>query len=354
MADFVRSSLKDIPVRVFEDDTAPKFGGTCGNLVCVPPSFTAAKPALGLFAHLDTPRSTAGVKPRLTDGRITSDGTTILGVDNRAGISALLHALRENVLSGSGGNYVVVFTVGEELGLYGSKFFDPVPYNIRLGFVFDCSKRPGTFIRSAVGCFLYTASFMGTASHAAVAPDKGVNAISIAAQAISRIPMGRLDDGMTSNVGTITGGEATNVVPDLCTIQGEVRAFHQSEIDTHLELVHSVFSRTAAERGGKLKFEVAEDFRPFVLEEHSAVYNMTVDMLQTLELDPHGIVYFGGSDANMLNVAGLPSVNLGIGAQNPHANDEFILIEDLERAAEMAGELIRRSNTGSYKGARPW
>lgn len=345
MADFVRSALKGIPVRIVEDDTAAKFGGSSGNILCIPPSFTPEKPALGLFAHLDTPRSTAGVNPVMADGRITSDGTTILGVDNRAGVAVLLHALRENIRAGWGGNYVVVFTVGEELGLFGSKFFDPVPYNMRLGFVFDCSKRPGTFIRSAVGCFLFAGKFLGTASHAAVAPEKGINAIGIAAHAVSRIPMGRLGSGMTSNVGIIAGGEATNVVPDLCTIRGEVRAFRRSEMDDYLDLVNSEFSRAAAEKGGRLEFEVAEDFRPFVLDDDSSACKMTVQMLRSLGLIPSGIDYLGGSDANMLNAAGLPSVNLGIGAQNPHGNDEFILVEDLEQAAAMAAELIRLSKT---------
>ena len=343
MADFVRRTLSGLPVQITEDGTRGNFGGECGNLICVPRGFDPSRPAIALLAHMDTPRSTAAVKPVVTDSRIESDGTTALGVDNRAGASVLLEALRAHLSSGAAGNFIVVFTVAEEVGPYGSKYVDLSPFNVTMCFVFDCSKRPGTFIASAVGCSLYTVSFIGRSSHAAVSPEKGVNAIAIASRAVSRIPLGRLTPTMTANVGMISGGTATNVVPDRCTIQGEVREFDPALINSHLEMLESTFRSVAREGGGNAEFSSSVDFAPFRLAPQSPVYATTVDVLRSAGLSPHPIEYLGGSDANMLNAKGVPAVNLGVGAQNPHGNDEFILKEDLDKTLEIATRLIKRS-----------
>jgi tripeptide aminopeptidase len=345
MARFIQQQLAGLPVDIREDKTGPLFNGECGNLICIPRGFDPSRPAIALLAHMDTPRPTVAVKPQVTDARIQSDGTTALGVDNRAGTSVLIATLREHLASGAPGNFIVVFTVAEELGLFGSKYVDLAPYNVKMCFVFDCSKRPGTFIQAAVGCSLYTATFVGISSHAAVAPEKGVNAIQIAARALAGIPMGRLSPSMTSNVGMIAGGTATNVVSDRCTVTGEVREFDPALIREHLGMLQQTFLRTAREGGGTLEFESSEDFAPFRLSPEDAVFRLTVDVLSGAGLVPHPIDYLGGSDANMLNGKGIPAVNLGIGAQNPHGNDEFILIEDLHLSATIARGLIARSAT---------
>jgi tripeptide aminopeptidase len=343
MADFIRSRLAGLPVRIIEDDAGPVYHSDSGNLICIPASFTPERPAVALLAHMDTPRSTASVKPIVTADRISSDGTTALGVDNRAGSMALLQALREHAERGAQGNFIVVFTIGEELGMYGSKHVDLRPYNVRSCFVFDCSKRPGTFIRSAVGSSLYTATFIGKSSHAGVAPEKGINAIHLAAHAMSAVKIGRHSPTMTSNIGMISGGEATNVVPDRCKIDGEVREFDQHRIDEHLTLLQSTFERVVKEHGGSVEFASQVDFPPFVLDPSSDAFRTTQSVLGSLGFTPNPIEYLGGSDANMLNAKGIPSINLGIGAQNPHGNDEFILLEDLRMTLEIARSLIARS-----------
>jgi tripeptide aminopeptidase len=285
------------------------------------------------------------VHPQVTDARITSDGTTALGVDNRAGTSVLIHALRRALRDGTRGNFIVVFTVAEEIGLFGSKHVDLAPYNVRMCFVFDCSKRPGTFIQAAVGCTLFRATFVGRSAHSAVAPEKGISAIQMAARALDSIPLGRLSATMTSNVGMISGGTATNVVPDRCTVHGEVREFEDTIIRGHMEFLRTTFAETAGRFGGSVEFEVIEDFKPFRLQPESAVFTATVGLLRSLGLTPDPIDYLGGSDANMLNAKGIPAVNLGIGAQNPHANEEFILLEDLDMSAEIAARIIQWSTT---------
>ena len=345
MANFVREFLRDLPVNIIEDDIAHHFNGECGNLICIPNTCDPSRPTLALISHLDTPRSTVDVKPVLTDERIASDGSTALGVDNRAGISLLLYTLREHLRSGAAGQCIVVFTVGEELGLYGSKYLDPGAYHMKMGFVFDCSRRPGTFIRSAVGCSLFDATFVGKSAHAAVAPERGVNAIHVASKALSTISLGRLSPTMTCNIGSVTGGTATNVIPDRCTFQGEVREFDQRIISTFLTGIEQTFQKVASEHHASLEFSSSVDFAPFRLGTDDEVFRWTSDTLREVGLDPVPIEYLGGSDANMLNAKGLPTVNLGIGAQNPHGDDEFILIEDLLKSADIARALMARSTS---------
>lgn len=345
MAQFVARTLADLPIEIHEDDAALKFGGDCGNLICVPQGFDPSRPAIALVAHLDTPRSTSSVHPIVRASRIQSDGTSALGVDNRAGTSILLQALRLHVASGKPANVVVVFTVAEEIGPLGSRYLDLSPYNVKMCFVFDCSRRPGAFIRAAVGCSLYTATFFGRASHAAVAPEKGLNAIRMAARALAGIPVGRLSPTMTSNIGRIEGGTATNVVPDRCVVTGEVREFDPQLIDAHLAFLEKTFRTLALLDGGSLEFSASVDFPPFKLALTDEVVRRTMEALQGVGVTPEPIEYLGGSDANELNAKGIPSVNLGIGAQNPHGNDEFILLEDLHTSVNIALALIEGSTS---------
>jgi tripeptide aminopeptidase len=148
---------------------------------------------------------------------------------------------------------------------------------------------------------------------------------------------------MTTNVGMINGGTATNVVPERCTIEGEVREYDKRIIEAHLAMLRDTFRGVAAEFGGTVEFTAQEDFAPFRLDAASDAVHMIDDVLRSIGLTPHPIAYLGGSDANMLNGKGVPAVNLGIGAQNPHGDDEFILIEDLQKTLELAQAIIHRT-----------
>ena len=327
MGAFVRRALTGTPVQIVEDDAGKVHRRNVWKPDLHSGDLHSRASHRRPFCPSRHPGTTAGVRPMLAEDRITSDGSTILGVDNRAGVSVLLDLLRNHAGSSGMENFIVVFSVAEELGMLGAKQLDLSPYNVEMGFVFDCSKRPGTFIQSAVGCSLYTALFRGRASHAGVAPEKGISAIHVAAKALSRIPMGRLAPQMTSNAGTITGGTATNVVAERCSIEGEVRSFDPRAIEDHLGFLERTFRSVAEEHGARLEMQTAVDFAPFVISEEAGVFSRTVEAMRGVGLDPHPIEYLGGSDANTLNAKGIPTANLGIGAQNPHGNDEFILLK---------------------------
>jgi tripeptide aminopeptidase len=340
IAQSVGVMLRDAGVRVVEDNAASGLGGTSGNLLCFPPDFQPDRPSVMLTAHLDTVLPTLNLKPIVTAERISSDGTTILGGDNRLGVSILAHLLlRLAEAPFPHRNFFVAFTVAEEIGLRGATAIDLTPYKVQSVFVFDCSRRPGVYIKECVGLSLFSARYVGKASHAGVAPQEGINAIALASAGISKLKMGRVDEDTTVNIGRISGGEASNIVPDNVEVDGEVRSFHKSRLQDELKHIERTLSEPAA-GGGKLLFETKSDFEPYA---HAGDAPIVLDVEKAMKragLSPQPIRYTGGSDANVYNARGIPAVNLGIGAQKPHSFEEFILIEDLVKSAELAFSLV--------------
>ena len=341
VADEVTSILRNAGIRVLEDGSAAVLGGNSGNLLCFPPKYNPNHPAIMLTAHLDTVQSTAHLKPIVDAGVIRSDGSTILGGDNRLGLSALVRlmvdAARNEIPYRS---FFIVFTVGEEIGLLGADTVDLSPYNPSCAYVFDCSKRPGIFIRESVGLDMFTAQFIGKSAHSGVAPEEGISAIQLAGKAIARLQLGRIDAETTANIGKIHGGEAVNAIPAKVTIEGEVRSFSPDRIMQQLSLIEQTL-RDSLDGIGALVFSAQRDFEPYSLSREAPMILELEQAMKNVGLAPQPIRYTGGSDANKYNAKGIPAVNIGIGAQKPHSHEEFFLIEDLMRTYELAHELIR-------------
>ncbi len=341
IADEVAFILSKAGVHVVEDGSPAKHGGSAGNLLCFPPEYDSRLAAMMLTAHLDTVQSTAGLKPVVEGGVIRSDGTTILGGDNRLGISVLIRLLLDAARDGaSRRNFFVVFTVGEESGLHGADAIDFTPYPVSCAYVFDCSKRPGIYIREAVGLRLFKAQFIGRAAHSGVAPEEGLSAIKLAGRAIAGLQLGRIDAETTANVGRIWGGEAINVIPEKVTIEGEVRSFSPARIRQQLDRMEQTM-RGSLEGVGSLQFTAQPDFEPYALSPTAPMIVELERAMRAVGLIPQPIRYSGGSDANKYNAKGIPAVNIGIGAQKPHSREEFVLIEDLQKTYEIASALVR-------------
>lgn len=340
IADEVTALLRAAGGRVHEDGAGARLQGNAGNLLCFPPGFKENSPALLLSAHLDTVQSTADLQPVVSARDIRSGGNTILGADNRLGLAVLVHLLR-TAASGNSlhQNFMVAFTVAEELGMLGAAQLDLSSFHISGGFVFDCSKRPGVYIREAAGSTVFKLNFLGKAAHAGVAPEEGINAIALACRALAGVTSGRIDADLVLNLGKIGGGSATNVVPDRVTVEGEMRSFSAERLRRHLAEL-----RQTCEQGlphpQALRFESQTDFAPYVLPTDSPVVQRLEQALRRVQLTPQPIRYMGGSDANVWNAKGIPAVNLGIGAQKPHSFEEFVLLEDLLKTAEIAFALV--------------
>ncbi|HAC16833.1 MAG TPA: hypothetical protein DCE78_12945, partial [Bacteroidetes bacterium] len=285
---------------------------------------------------------TSGIKVVEIDGRLQSDGTSQLGADNRAGMAVVLDLLADwEQWIDSRRNYIAVFTIAEEIGLFGAGNLDLSEYNVDSVWVFDSSKRPGAYIQVCAGTYLFTATFKGKAAHSAVNPEAGISAIKVAAEAVSNYQIGKIADMTTINIGTIKGGYANNVVAPDCEVKGEIRAISEERVLELLDETERLFRETAQKYGAKLVFESKKDFAPYAHDSDSKIVLRMEKALRDAGLEVTALRYTGGSDANVLNEYGYPAINIGIGAQNPHADDEFILIEDLIASAQIARNLIQ-------------
>jgi len=340
IADEVTAILRAAGIDVFEDESAPVVKGNTGNLLCFPAGFRDDASAIMLEAHLDTVQPTGSLKIIVKEDRVCSDGSTILGADNRMGLSILVDLLlHADEIPSPRKNFFVALTVGEETGLYGAAALDLSKQKVSAAFVFDCSKRPGIYIRESVGLYEYTAQFVGKAAHAGVAPEEGVSAIALAASAISKIRLGRLDPETTSNIGKIYGGEATNIVPERVTVEGEVRSFSPDRIREELRRIEQIFHESVV-GSGRLVFSAYSEFEPYVHKPDAPAVVELEAAIRRAGLTPEPIRYMGGSDANKYNAKGIPAVNIGIGAQKPHSVEEFFLLEDLFKSSEIAHALV--------------
>lgn len=336
VADFIRTFLADLDVSIKEDDAHVPGGGDSGNLICQ----VGGGGEVVLLAHMDTARPTEQLQPQVHADRITSDGTTILGADNRAGVAILLHTLEQASRKREAlKDFTVAFTICEETNLSGSKHLT-LDERIRMGYAFDSSLRPGHFIHATYGAVRFTAKVQGKAAHAGLEPEKGVNAIQAASRAISDMPLGRPEGDLTVNIGTISGGSAVNVVPAETVVNGEVRGREKKRVDDTVRQISERFAASAEQLGAAVDFSSTWDFEPYYVEPEHEIYQRLMTAMEAVCLEPVPHISPGGSDANLLNAKGTPALNVGIGAQKPHSDDEFILIEDLVKSAEIARELL--------------
>ena len=341
IADFVISFCRELGLEVVEDEAAQFTQGNAGNILIKAPDTSSSNDYFLLNSHLDTVVPTHLARVMRGTDRIYSGNDYPLGLDNRAGVAILLTLLKTITTQKiSHHNFYVAFTVCEDSGLEGSPHLK-IPAEVKVGFTFDASKRPGNFIALASGAYYFTIEVIGKAAHAGVAPEKGTNAIEIAAHAISQINQGWINDHTTLNFGTIQGGDATNVVSKKVMIQGEIRSTTEPEILTELQNIENIFQQEAESRGGSVRFDRQLAFAPYQHDQNSRAFQILESAIRQAGLEPKPIHYTGGSDANVFNKKGLPAINMGIGAQNPHSSDEFIFIEDLIKSTEIALEIVK-------------
>lgn len=336
VAEFIIKYLTGLGFEPYLDKSEKKTKSNTGNVIC---KINGGGDVLFL-SHMDTARSTAGLKVIRQNGKLTSDGKTVLGVDNRVGNTILLataNYLSKNKSIKKG--ITLAFTTCEETTLAGSKNLE-LNDDINRVFVFDSYMRPGNFIRSSLGAATFKIEIQGKASHAGISPEKGINAIKVASNAICKSKTGRINDKTTVNFGIIRGGTGVNVVPENVYLEGEVRSATKEKVEEQLKLIEKTFNEFGKDYGAEIYFDYDWDFMPFFIDEKEKVYRDIVNAIEKSGLTPTAVDSNGGSDANSMNERGIPAVNIGIGAQNPHSNEEFIYLEDLENDFQIAKNLV--------------
>ncbi|GMA52452.1 hypothetical protein GCM10025857_38090 [Alicyclobacillus contaminans] len=282
--------LETLGFQVTFDDAGTALGGNTGNLLAYLPGEPDCKTAL-LAAHMDTVQPGEGVRPRVDDaGVVWSGGDTVLGADDKAGLTAILAGLRALRQSGlRHGPIQVVFTIAEEMGLQGAKHLDASCLRADAGLSLDAGGSLGTIVVAGPAQAKWRAVFTGKAAHAGVAPERGISAIRVAAQAVSRMPHGRLDEATTVNVGSFVGQGPTNVVRDKVTLEGEARSLDEDALTRVLENIGQVFQETAAEHRASAEYEYTLMYHGFHFDEHHPVRKAVETAVRAAGFAPHPV-----------------------------------------------------------------
>ncbi|MQG01795.1 MAG: M20/M25/M40 family metallo-hydrolase [SAR202 cluster bacterium] len=296
-----------------------------------------------LSAHLDTVEPGRGIKPSIDGDRIVSDGTTILGGDCKAGVSAILEALES--VSEDGEEYRPVelaFTREEEIGLVGARNLDFTLINAKEAIVFDGEGPVSQITASSPTYIGFDIEITGRAAHAGVEPEKGLSAIQIAADIISRLPQGRLDENTTFNVGNIEGGTVRNAVPENTTIKGEFRSTSLESLDGLRVQIADVLKEVRDLYPDALVDDhLHTEFETYTLTNDDPATLRTKNALASIGLDPTMKPSGGGTDGNVFRLNGISSVVVGMADHGMHTVREFVTIPDLVDAAHLCEALLR-------------
>lgn len=352
MADYVENKCKALGATSISRDKANEvLDSETGNVYAFFPGFNGGEdlePVL-LSMHLDTVSPGIGVKPVVDGDVIKSDGTTVLGADDKSGIAAAFEALTSLKDDGRPVRPVdMVFTVCEEQGVSGSKHLDFNQIRAKYGYCLD-DEPVGGFTVGAPSKATLTFKVKGKESHAGVAPEKGINAIQVAAKALADMKLGLIDPETCANAGVIEGGRAINVVPDSVIVKCEARSSIQSKIDAQIEHMVGCFRKAVSESvievdGKKVSAEVEEivdvAYKAFKLDLDSVPVKKAAEACQRIGVTPDFRQGLGGTDANRFNGNDIAVILVGTGMENVHSKDEYIKISDLVQATSIVKELL--------------
>jgi len=342
--------LEELGGAVFMDDAGTAVGGEVGNLVAhFDGTVDGAEPML-LSAHMDTVAPGEGVVPVVEGDIIRSDGTTVLGGDDKSGIAIILEvleAVREEQTPH--GHIDVVFTICEEMGLLGAKHLDLGLVRARTGLVLD-SDSIGFLITKAPAANLLEFEVHGLEAHAGICPERGISAIQVAARGIAAMRLGRIDEDTTANLGLVSGGTAVNIVPNRVTLKGEVRSHDEAKLERQTRAMLACLREAAAEatleldgrrHETRVESRIVRQYDRMDVSHETAIVRRVHEAARNLGLAVDTVAKGGGCDANVLNQRGLQVANLASGMRDIHTVNEWLDVNDLVTAAEIIHEVVR-------------
>lgn len=340
------------------DDAGDKVGGDTGNLLVKIKGNKKDVPAFFLSSHMDTVAPGEGIDPRIESGRMKSDGTTILGADDKSGVSIIVEVIRtlkeQNLPHG---DIEVAFTICEEVGLLGAKYFDVSGLSSHYGIVLD-SSTPDRLVLKCPSSDILSIKVHGLEAHAGLCPENGISAIQVASGAISNMTLGRIDHETTANIGVIKGGTATNIVPNCVEVSSEVRSHDNAKLDKQVRHICDCFYQEAKNHsvmvGGEKKvpavdIDINRVYRSMDVPPSAKVVKLVdkavSDLGHTIKHHTTG----GGCDANYFNNKGLECVNLGTGMYELHTVNEYLVLDEFYRSADIVLETLKLNTSGSFK-----
>ncbi|PPA71339.1 M20/M25/M40 family metallo-hydrolase [Jeotgalibacillus proteolyticus] len=333
----LKEKFGSLGVAVEEDSSMAQTGHGANNLICTLEGTKENADPIYFTSHMDTVTPGKGIKPVLKDdGYIHSDGTTILGADDKAGIAAMLEMIRQlKEQNLEHGTIQFIITAGEESGLVGAKALDPSYVKAKFGFAVDSDGDVGNIIVAAPTQAKVKAVIHGKTAHAGVAPEKGISAITIASKTIASMPLGRIDEETTANIGRFEGGSATNIVCDRVDVLAEARSLVPEKMEAQVKKMKEAFEKAAEEMGGRADVDVNIMYPGFKFEEQDEVVQIALNAVKAIGRPSALLTSGGGSDANVIAGMGVPTVNLAVGYEEIHTKNEKMPVAELNKLTEL-------------------
>ncbi|HEX8284785.1 MAG TPA: M20/M25/M40 family metallo-hydrolase [Pyrinomonadaceae bacterium] len=358
VAQRIKQLCEEMGAEVFIDDAGEKVGGNTGNVIArFPGTLPQAEPIM-MSAHMDTVVPGRGVKPIVEGDIIRTDGTTVLGGDDKSGCAVIIETVRclqeQNVPHAP---IDAVFSICEEVGLLGAKHLDMSKVRAKYGIVFD-SDDPGFLFTKGPSANHFEFRIHGLESHAGVAPEYGISAIKIAAEAIQNMKLFRIDDETTANIGVIRGGEATNIITNLVTLKGEARSLDDAKLEAQTAHMVKCLEDAAAKyevtvdgvtTKARVESEVSREYYAMDVSDDSRVVKLVIEAASRMGLKVETMASGGGCDANIFNKRGIECANLGTGMRAIHTVKEWLDVKDMYASAEMTLEIMRLNGEAASK-----
>lgn len=333
IAERLQKKLKALGAEVRQDEAGNLYGYLPGEL---------KRPPILLSAHMDTVEPSKGKQAVIEpDGIIRSAGDAVLGADCVAGLVEILQGIRLAQHSGRPHRPVeILFSVAEETYCEGLDRFDFSQVKSRESYVLDLTGKVGSAALKAPTLVSFQVSVRGRAAHAGMEPEKGINAIAIMAELLGKIPQGHLDAETTCNIGTIEGGQMINIVPELCTIRGEVRGYDHERVMGIVADIERLAAETAESSGARSDFKYKMHIHSYATSAEADVVARFQQSCRELGLGGELTETFGGSDQNPLSQHGLQGIVLSNGMYKMHTTEEYTTIEDLWQGSRLVASLI--------------
>jgi len=350
VAERIKKYCEEMGATVEIDDAGSKVGGNSGNVIARFPGTILGAETIMMSAHMDTVVPGEGVKPIVEGDIIRSDGTTVLGGDDKSGCAVIIESIR--CLQEQNVPYApieAIFSICEEVGLLGAKHVDTSKLNSKYGLVFD-SDDPGFLFTRGPSADHIDFKIYGLESHAGVAPEEGISAIRIAAEAIHNMKLGRIDSETTANIGVIEGGKATNITTNYVLLRGEARSLDEKKLEAQTAHMIKCLEDAAVKCEvtvagcttiGRIESHVTREYSAMDVPDSSRIVQLVYSAAARLGQKVETLASGGGCDANIFNQRGIECVNFGTGMRAIHTVKEWLDVKDMYASAEMTLEVLK-------------
>ena len=341
---FAKKLLLDLGLEVQEDEAGSKIGGNANNLIAWLRGNKAGAPKVYLSAHFDTVEPTAGLVIEERDGVFYSASDTILGADDKGGMAPAIEAVRCLMESGEPhGDVCLLLSVAEEIGLKGADALEIEKLGLDFGYVFDTGPPVGSFVTRTATHDKLEVTVIGKPAHSGKDPENGINAISVAAEALHGMRLGRISPDTTANFGIIEGGTAVNVVCPSVRLKGEARSTNVAALEEQVSHMIQRFEEAGRNWGAQIRIEHHRHYNAYQVPDDSKVVQIAQRASKSLGFEPELRTTLGGSDANIYNAKGVPSIVVATGMKAIHTHDEHVSRKDLVDTARLALQLLLES-----------